>query len=90
MHLLMRWADRLNNGSIGSDEITLSRTAWLRKWLKVLALAEQVKRERCELSALSAHELKDIGIHEADARVEVQRSFWDLPARRVEQLQKRK
>lgn len=44
----------------------------LRAWL-------QVAHERRQLAAMSARELRDIGIDPADAAREALRPFWDLP-----------
>ncbi len=50
---------------------------------KTMALGEQVRRERRELSKLDARALADIGISREDAEREHSRSFLDLPAGRL-------
>jgi uncharacterized protein YjiS (DUF1127 family) len=47
--------------------------AWLR-------LAVSVKRHRRVLGELDRHLLKDIGLTETDARIEAERSLWDVPS----------
>ncbi|MBX2837280.1 MAG: hypothetical protein KTR35_10530 [Gammaproteobacteria bacterium] len=87
MRLLMSWADRQSSGRFGSQELAQSHADRLRKWLRLLALAKQIKRERQDLLELGEHELQDIGVYEADARMEAHRGLWDLPEHRVKQLQ---
>ena len=47
-----------------------------------LALCFQIKQERDDLAKLTDSELRDIGIHPADAAAERRRSFFDVPADR--------
>ena len=44
--------------------------------------AVQVSRERRRLAELDPRMLADIGLTEAQAAHEANRSFWDLPAKR--------
>lgn len=41
-----------------------------------------LRRERRALGALDARLLRDIGVSEADARIEADRPFWDAPGGR--------
>ena len=43
----------------------------------------QVQRERYTLADLDAHQLRDIGIDPHQAAVEAERSFFDVPDRRM-------
>lgn len=47
--------------------------AWVR-------LAFTLKRHRRALGRLDRHHLKDIGLGETEARMEADRSLWDVPA----------
>ncbi|MEM9756823.1 MAG: DUF1127 domain-containing protein [Pseudomonadota bacterium] len=44
-----------------------------------LALAWRTRRERNALCDLDPRLLDDIGVTQADARREAQRTFWDVP-----------
>ena len=44
-----------------------------------LALCARIKQERNDLAKLTDAELRDIGIHPADAAAERRRSFFDVP-----------
>lgn len=88
MLLSMLLPDRLRV----SEKFLNSPVLWirdrLRERIRLLALAERIKSERRALSKLSDIELRDIGIHRADADAELERSFWDLPDDRVNRLDK--
>jgi len=58
----------------------------LQRWFKILALKEQVNRERQQLLGLSDAMLSDMGITRTQANEEAQRI--DLPVARLNILQK--
>lgn len=58
----------------------------LQRWFKILALKEQVNRERQQLRGLSDAMLSDMGITRAQANDEAQRI--DLPVARLNVLPK--
>ena len=50
------------------------------KWVfRIGWKAAQIARERRELREIDSRTLRDIGVAEADARIESERFFWDLP-----------
>ncbi len=66
-----------------------SRMAVVRfgRWIALLQLAYEVRRERDQLAKLSPSQLADMGIHPGDAKREVERDFFDLPKSRLDRLQ---
>lgn len=44
-----------------------------------LRLAFTVRRHRRQLGQMDRHLLRDIGLSETEARIEANRSFWDVP-----------
>lgn len=50
--------------------------------LRYVVLAFRIRRERDQLTALSADRLRDIGIGRADADSEAAREFFDIPGDR--------
>lgn len=56
---------------------------YIKKLVVHCNLCIEVKRERAVLAKLSDEELRDIGIHRADADAESRRHFHDLPADRL-------
>lgn len=59
-------------------------TQGFRGFLRRVALAYRVYRERRALMSLSAEALKDLGLSKADAYREGSRSIWDLPVNRAD------
>lgn len=47
-----------------------------------LNLCFEVKQERADLAKVTDSELRDMGIHPADAAAERRKSFFDVPAER--------
>ncbi|MGL4280429.1 MAG: DUF1127 domain-containing protein [Albidovulum sp.] len=45
-----------------------------------LLAAVSLRRNRRRLGALDRHLLKDIGLSETEARIEAERSLWDVPS----------
>lgn len=77
-----------------STETTYTRGSYLTRANGVRALGEylvhfahyfltslDVARQRRELLSLDERSLKDIGISRADALIEADRDFWDIPER---------
>ncbi len=56
------------------------------RYVNLVQLAWQVRRERNRLSSLSRNDLADMGIHAGDAAREAQRGLFDLPKCRLEKL----
>lgn len=56
---------------------------FLKRWWAIQLLKLSIAEERRRLATLDARELKDMGIHPADAQLELQRSFNDIPADRI-------
>jgi uncharacterized protein YjiS (DUF1127 family) len=44
-----------------------------------LRLALAIRRQRRRLTELDPHLLRDIGLSDADVRLEANRPFWDVP-----------
>jgi uncharacterized protein YjiS (DUF1127 family) len=57
-------------------------SAWLRLAAGRVAVMLQVARERRRLQALTAHELRDVGLDYGAAVYEAGRPFWDVPRAR--------
>ncbi|WP_020397136.1 DUF1127 domain-containing protein [Thiolinea disciformis] len=57
-----------------------------KKWADLYALKVQVAKERKDLADLPDSILKDIGVHRAEAELESQRRFDDVPASRLNRL----
>lgn len=70
-----------------SERLTFDRTA-LKPWryVNLMQLVWQVRRERNQLAALSRDELAEMGIHPGDAKREATRGLFDLPKSRLGQL----
>ena len=56
------------------------------RFVSLVQLAWQVRRERNRLASLSRSDLADMGIHAGDALREAERGLFDLPKCRVEKL----
>ena len=56
------------------------------RFVSLIHLAWQVRRERNKLAGLSRCELADMGIHPGDAELEAQRRRFDLPKSRLDEL----
>jgi len=55
----------------------------LNRWWAMQLLKADIAEERRKLADLEVSELKDMGIHPADAQWEHQRSFNDIPTARI-------
>ena len=55
----------------------------LKRWWTMQQLKLSIAEERRKLASLEDRELKDMGIHPADAQLEHQKSFNDIPAARI-------
>jgi len=53
------------------------------RWWAMQVLKADIAEERRKLATLEASELKDMGIHPADAQREHQRAFNDIPTARI-------
>ena len=51
-------------------------------FLDWIALMASVVRERHRLAQLDPHELRDIGLTEADVKAELRRPIWDISPNR--------
>lgn len=49
-------------------------------WLKRIAKARALHRQRRQLALLDAARLEDIGLSQTEARREADRPFWDAPS----------
>jgi uncharacterized protein YjiS (DUF1127 family) len=58
----------------------------LIRFVNVLELAMQVRRERRQLAALGGQELRDMGIKQSDAMREAGRDLFDVPKSRLDRL----
>jgi len=58
-------------------------TKWLKQLNDRLMLHDTVRKERASLAKLDESQLRDIGVHQAEAEQESQRSAFDLPLDRV-------
>ncbi|MEY1556284.1 DUF1127 domain-containing protein [Yoonia sp. R2331] len=47
--------------------------------MQLIQRLTQVRRQRIDLASLEPHLLNDIGVTEAQARTEANRSIWDAP-----------
>lgn len=56
------------------------------RFLRLTRLAWQVQRERSQLARLTRSELAEMGIHPGDAAREAERSMFDLPKSRLNEL----
>ena len=54
----------------------------IRQAADYLNLCFEVKQERADLAKVTDSELRDMGIHPADAAAERRKSFFDVPAER--------
>lgn len=76
---------------VKSPRVTvLRRSLWLwlltdycKRIINRCELCLEVRRERNVLAQLTDSELRDIGIHRADADVECRRSYFDVSADRL-------
>lgn len=57
------------------------------RFLKTLELMDQVRRERRALAQLSDSDFRDMGLDRATALNESARSYFDLPATRLKQIE---
>ncbi|MFT5510571.1 MAG: hypothetical protein ACI89J_003667 [Hyphomicrobiaceae bacterium] len=72
----------LSSDNTGFDKAGLHPT----KFVKVMRLAWQVRRERNQLAQLSRDELAEMGIHPNHAAREAKRGLMDLPKSRLNRL----
>jgi len=81
--LSRNYSDCIESGSIGT-QVGLYRQ--IQHWFKIMVLKLKVNRERQQLLEMSDTMLADLGITQAQASAEAQRS--DLPVERLNALGK--
>lgn len=72
-------------GSLGRSKVTrkISLSRRVGRLLAWVGLVTQIRRERTRLSAMSDHQLKDIGVTRDQANQESYRGIADIPPNRL-------
>nr|CAA6824494.1 MAG: Unknown protein [uncultured Thiotrichaceae bacterium] len=75
-----------HNGAYTGSSDLFDMTALLQRaldWLELQRVRRAIQKERDQLAELPEHVLQDIGVSRADALIESQRRFEDIPTGRM-------